>query len=96
VKNSTLKLIQEYLSIIGTDYHKTRDGCFEITDYYNGWSEEHYFYVNHPGYIREIECKDFKTYDECEDYLVKELNRWIKEEREFRFNPDGSLKPIDY
>lgn len=97
MKDSTQKLIREYCDIISTDHHKTRDGCFEITNYYNAWSEKHTWYVNHPGYINEIEAYgDFNNHEEAEEFLIKKLNGWIKSEKEMRYNPDGTLKDLEW
>jgi hypothetical protein len=72
--------IQKKISLITEitcwDYCKSRDGIYEITYHYDAWSGKGCWYVNHPGYIFEIEPKqEFKSFEDAEKYLEEELDK---------------------
>lgn len=76
--------IGEYLNQVGRDHHKHRDGHFEISRVWEGWScNDPTWVVHHPGYIREIDRKEFHTYRDALEYLLAQLKVWEKDLKEW-------------
>jgi hypothetical protein len=81
----TVDLINEYLSYITKDHHKSRDMTFIIQKVWS-YGEFKGYRVVHEGYVNEEVSDYFETYQLAEQHLNKTLQSWIKEEKEVEYD----------
>lgn len=73
--------VEEYYSLIRSDYHKDHDCHFEIVARWSygefvGWEPRH------SGYLHRIESNTFKTFKEAAECLLEHLSEMVDEEKQ--------------